>query len=43
MFTIFALDVEFVFLNIPLNFEYELTIGKDHKKPHPKPAAAMEE
>ncbi|WP_193224486.1 hypothetical protein [Bacillus sp. B1-b2] len=49
MFTIFGLDVNLVLLNIPFHFEYAISIGDDHKKPHPpkKPhhgmAAATEE
>ena len=34
MFKILGLDVDFVFLNIHVSFEYELAIGKK-RHPHP--------
>ena len=34
MFKILGLDVDFVFLNIPVSFEYELAIWKK-RHPHP--------
>jgi len=41
MFTIFGLDVQLTLLNIPFNFEYELTVGKDKKHPHKPPHGPM--
>ncbi|MDU1843952.1 MAG: hypothetical protein E6778_00255 [Niallia nealsonii] len=35
MFRILGLDVDFVFLNIPVSFEYELAIGRKRQQPQP--------
>ncbi|MGN8844696.1 hypothetical protein ACTQ5K_02215 [Niallia sp. Sow4_A1] len=37
MFKIFGFDVDFVFLNIPVSFEYEFKIGKKHHGNRPQP------
>jgi len=37
MFKIFGFDVDFVFLNIPVSFEYEFKIGKKRHGNRPQP------